>query len=431
MAGGEQQAARMRSEQPPTAGGAAPSGAPWAAANFSGSDLLERERRLGELRAASQALAPALAANESQLLDGFARDLQERLQALADPLLGAERLRDELAPLDADLGRYAAVLRARLDRIPLALGRGWLGGIAQSRRDAAMALLELLLEDEKRLAARVAVLLDLVMLLCSEERDGRRRVVRDPATLTPRLRSWAERSAAAATLDLSRAEQAFVQAARGCERGIPEAGVQAMEGYKAELGLAILAPSVLRAVVFYQATVWSRAAAAPDAAPVQAPAWPAALRPPDPSEIRWFTQAQPAPAAAAAAFPGARARPGERRPRLRAGALGLVALVLLSLAGAAWWRNAGDPVHLLSARELAGVSPKIASGYRDASGSGGLFVGTVKNEWSRLSSGERARDGRQIVARLARVGVREVLLFDESRRIALHHGVGLPLRIGP
>ena len=53
-----------------------------------------------------------------------------------------------------------------------------------------------------------------------------------------------------------------------------------------------------------------------------------------------------------------------------------------------------------------------------------FFVGTVSPGWKKLSTEEQRAEGGEIAARLGYQGVREVMLYDESRKMRFHHAAG-------
>jgi len=271
---------------------------------------------------------------------------------------------------------------------------------------------------------------ELATLLATEDGDGHRRVVRDPVALTPRLRSLAERSGAAPRGDLERAEQALFEIAQRRERDGVEAVTRDLDTLKAGLGVSILASPVLRAVVFCDATVWRHDLEDQGGRRTPRPGTTTARSgESNPSAIRWATSLPMASVAGSSPRPEPSGPRPVRRTRTIARLVGVA--MLLGLAAHAFWSRPREDVHVFSVQELAALSPQIASGYRSGSGSGPLFVGTVKEGWAKRPYDERGEAARHMIDRLARSGVREVLLLDEARRIAVHHADGIPLRIGP
>lgn len=78
------------------------------------------------------------------------------------------------------------------------------------------------------------------------------------------------------------------------------------------------------------------------------------------------------------------------------------------------------PIHIFSSQELADVSPLMASGYRGASGGSPLFIGTVTAQWHILSVEEQRAQGAELAKKLGYEGVREVILYDDQRKLQFH-----------
>jgi hypothetical protein len=286
--------------------------------------------------------------------------------------------------------------------------------------------------------------------------------VLDPADLTPKVRSLGEHAAATSDLDLAGIEAEFVEAAKNCIGNFSEAVFDTVGARKAEIGIALLAPGVLRAAMYFNAVAWSEAFLGEnvesiecasgdevrDVQPLAPPAnefasddsvggpataelsqvAPRAAEPvADVSEVQWRIEPQPA----VHLTPRSDREPSSRRPAIRraAAVVGLVALVLA--AAQLGWFEARGSVRILSDVDLRAISSQLDSGYRGGFGTGSLFVGTVGTAWQNLSRAERERSAEQIVTRLEGAGLREILVYDERRRIALHFAEGLPLRIGP
>jgi hypothetical protein len=253
----------MSSERDPAAEMASP-------AMPSQKDVAERQRRFDALRAAQSALPPSDASREATA--EAMRGISLWLEKLTEHVRSAEaghvgpneiarevaRLLDALALLDADLNGYAALLRRLLDETPAESLRACLSAIAPQERSRVIALLDLVLEDEANLHARREILEQLATRLSTEDdRQGRRRVVADPAIAAPRLLAVLQ-PLVAVSGDSDAIERAFVDAAGRCAEGDLEPIAREMAARKAELGLALFIPSILRAVVFYNTAVWNR-----------------------------------------------------------------------------------------------------------------------------------------------------------------------------
>jgi hypothetical protein len=78
------------------------------------------------------------------------------------------------------------------------------------------------------------------------------------------------------------------------------------------------------------------------------------------------------------------------------------------------------PIHIFSSQELAEISPLMASGYRGASGASPLFIGTVNAQWQSLEVEEQRAQGAELAKQLGYAGVREVILYDNQRKLQFH-----------
>jgi hypothetical protein len=420
-------------------------------------EVRERERRFAELRAAWSAMEEYASEEAADRAPRLARELLDDLSRMEDHAESAEAglhgpqgrdyeaaiLRSELDRLDGDLDRYAELLRTCLDPVWPALRATLPRLLETDHRDELTALVDLALEDEAHLDDRVPMICFLTSLLSTEEHEGHRRVARDPAALTPSLRAVSERIGSEKEEDSSEIEQEFVDAAARCDPdAMPELD-RAMETRKRELGRRLLAAPILRAVVFYEAAAWNathatvEAPAPPDGAGPVVEAAPAAVAPvapqaeaapvpgaaPDVSRIHWASEGAPPPT---------RRVPGQanaRRSRLRAAARVGGAAAALGLAAYVWVAGPRTTVRVLSRNELRGVSAQLDSGYRDHSGAGPLFIGSVGPRWKGLTSRQREDSAQQIVSSLGAEGVREILLYDKDMRLVVHQAKGLPLRV--
>lgn len=426
-------------------------------------DVAERQRRFDALRAAQSALPPSNASRDvtAEAMRGISLWLEKLtehvrsaeagnvgLNAIAREMAG---LRDALALLDADLNGYAALLRRLLDEIPAEPLRACLFEIAPHERSRVVALLDLVLEDEANLHARCEILEQLATWLSTDERQGRRRVVVDPAIAAPRLLAVSQ-PLAAASGDTDGIERVFVDAAGRCEEGDLGAIARAMTARKAELGLAIFAPSILRAVVFYNTAVWNRERGQSAEDPIAQPGAdivgkPEADRadraagreaaigadvaetPPTPRAAESPGESERAIRALLAKAPLATLVRATARPSTRSG-VRLASLVMIAIGTALLWLGGlHGSVQLLSPDQLRSLSPQLASAYRDGSGFGPLFIGTVVPGWRRLSLSDRERSAQKLASELSRDGVREMLLYDADHRITVHYAEGLPIHV--
>jgi len=149
------------------------------------------------------------------------------------------------------------------------------------------------------------------------------------------------------------------------------------------------------------------------------------------SGFRRETAPAPTPAAraragarTAAARPQARVRQDEAVTRARGRERGKAAVGVLLLAvalGIYLFPNSDSNVVVFSARELANVSPWLETGYRNRHGIGPLFIGTLKEDWVDEPDRVRASTGREIGEALSDIGVKQVMLFDQLRRLQVHY----------
>ncbi len=72
-----------------------------------------------------------------------------------------------------------------------------------------------------------------------------------------------------------------------------------------------------------------------------------------------------------------------------------------------------------SRAELDRVSDHLVSGGRNQQGSGSTFVGTIADEWSELAASQREGAARQLVDRLRAQGIRDVMIYDDDRRLKI------------
>ncbi len=410
-------------------------------------------RRIGEINAALVVLGDHVRSAQAAGPSDDAARLRE-----------AQSLRDALRDIDGRLARETAGLLDTLDHCASAeRHQDWLAlPIGQAARDGVTMLLDLVLEDEAGLASRLSILEDLILLLATDEQQGSRRVVRDPTTLTARLRAVCDRTTASAGSDPAATEAILIAAARRCEDEPAESIAREVEGYRQALGRGLLVPRILRALIFFDAALWSRLTANRKAAPVRAAdTADAPLHSPEPVPP---SEVVPAPQAAAVVpVPGVAARnaddgrlspqepetirwrlderptvlppppPRRRLPRLRTLRRLAAAVVITSSAGFSLmsWTGAAATIRSVPRSQLQAVSAGLDSGYRGQRGTGPLFIGTVTTDWELLSPKQREHRAWRIIDQLTATGVREILLYGAEHRLALHYADGLPVRITP
>jgi hypothetical protein len=445
----------------------------------SSDEIVERSERLADYEVAWRALAPLIRTTDAHAGRVVARELSDRIEALADQIRSArfwpeeashvaadsDTLRFEIDRLDRDLDGYAMrlcdhVATASPDRL-----HGYYCREDPSVRAGVAALVDFVLDDDPTLEACGTVFEILVTLLSTGNQGGRRCIVRDPATLTKRLSDFSNLIAETSVADDSGIEQEFLDAARACESGCSDEFLRQMRDRKRELGRGILAPQVLRSVVFFNTASWIGASdidapgadgterlesrgesyeAHAHAVATEHPASAVGGPSRDPSTSA-AQRLEPVPDAAVASGvqwkldpmppsqgPATRVDPGRSTSQLSRSIAVLTAVgAILVLGTQTWWSDVEGTVQHLSDAELQSISPQIASGYRSERGAGSLFIGTVGTAWGHLEPAERSRSVDEILSGLDESGLREILLYDDSRRIALHFAEGLPLRVGP
>jgi hypothetical protein len=251
--------------------------------------------------------------------------------------------------------------------------------------------------------------------------------------VAPRLRSLAGDPAGC---DVDAIERDFLEAAARCVEGDLEQNVREMTVRKTALGTSLLDPSILQAAIFYDIAVRNASRERDEAPRGGSPRDPeeiSASPPPGerPLECPGTAAPLPPPPPVATAAP-ATAVPAPRPPRSRPPLAVLTAVLGMATAAAfATWGASGRSVRHLAEAELDALSPHLEFAYRNGSGSGPLFVGTLAEAWEGLTAAEREQSARHLSVVLRRGGVREMILYDAARRIAVHAADPLPLRIAP
>jgi hypothetical protein len=105
-------------------------------------------------------------------------------------------------------------------------------------------------------------------------------------------------------------------------------------------------------------------------------------------------------------------------------AVGLVALVLVQTLG-------DSEFDRLSGAELDRMSPYLAQGKRSAEGRGRAFVGTIEARWADLPVPDRESAAAELVDALRAEGVREIMIYDDERRLRIQALGESPARVLP
>lgn len=229
-------------------------------------EVVERVRSFAALRGAQRALEPSACAPGQLPAPDRWREIRERLAALSKGLARGDAdtghsLRAELAGIDERLATLKDELVAALDAVPLSQLRATLPTTFLEYEDEVVALLDLCVDTERGRAERVRITEYLVTLIASEQCAGVRRMVRDPVHISGALNRYAGLMAAAlgAETRSASAAEAFDDAARRLQEASNVSPVlDEVRALKQELGEAIFAPGILRAVVDYNLSVWNR-----------------------------------------------------------------------------------------------------------------------------------------------------------------------------
>ncbi len=241
----------------------APDSTPPTAAKL---EVLERVRSFAALRGAQRALEPSACAPGALPAAERWRDIRERLGALSKRVArgGAAavgELRPELAKIDEQLAGLRRGLLGALDGIALPQLRATLPLTFREYSDEVVALLDLCVSTESGRADRVRITEYLTTMIASEQCAGVRRMVRDPVHISAALSRYSNSLGEALDPDTdpARVAERFDDAARRLQEASNVRPVlDEVRALKEELGEAIFAPQILRAVVDYNLEVWNR-----------------------------------------------------------------------------------------------------------------------------------------------------------------------------
>ena len=241
----------------------APDSTPPTAAKL---EVLERVRSFAALRGAQSALEPSACAPGALPAAERWRDIRERLGALSKRVArggaaAAGELRPELAEIDERLAGLRRGLLGALDGIALPQLRAPLPLTFREYSDEVVALLDPCVSTESGRADRVRITEYLTTMIASEQCAGVRRMVRDPVHISAALSRYSNSLGEALDHDTdpARVAERFDDAARRLQEASNVRPVlDEVRALKEELGEAIFAPQILRAVVDYNLEVWNR-----------------------------------------------------------------------------------------------------------------------------------------------------------------------------
>jgi hypothetical protein len=231
--------------------------------------IRERVQRFASLRAAQRALNRSLHPSELALANQQGRQILIELQALSSRVEQAELLprsererssdRSELHRLDLLLHDISLRTRELLESLEISHLRSTAPLIAAQHPDEIRGLIDLLLEGDLEDDKTLRMLEYLITVSSSEQRDGRRVLIREPSEVSARLREIAARQLADGDTEYLVAEKTFDNT-MGVAHGDPDIGAtrDRIRRYKEGLGSRILHPRILAAAVAYNVSMWNQ-----------------------------------------------------------------------------------------------------------------------------------------------------------------------------
>lgn len=228
----------------------------------------ERISRFARIRAAHRALP--IGAGELDFVeerDRRADALRGVLRALAESADAATETPDCASPVepdcalafedvDAELDAMETDLRGRVDRTAFSELRASIPRVVDANRSEGLALLDCLVGDPSTPVDRLAKLEYLITILSTEDVDGARKIVHDPASLSEAVTRFT--SGVPTSEEAEAVSMEFYQAA-GTDRSSEDLGwLRMLRDRKRALGSSRFAPDVLRAVVTYNARAFNR-----------------------------------------------------------------------------------------------------------------------------------------------------------------------------
>ena len=234
-------------------------------------EIRKRVQRFASLRAAQRALNRSLHPSELALANRQGRQILIELQALSSRAEEAECSprserekasdRDDLRRMDLLLHDISLRTRELLESLEISHLRSTASLIAAQHPDEIRGLIDLLLEGDLEDDKNLRTIEYLITVLSSDERDGRRILVREPSEVSPQLREIARQQLADGDAEYLVAEKAFDNT-MSIARGDPDIGAtrDRIRRYKENLGSRVLHPRILKAAVSYNVSMWNRVA---------------------------------------------------------------------------------------------------------------------------------------------------------------------------
>jgi len=244
------------------------------------------------LQAAHRALAHSVHPSALAPVKGQSRALLIQLQALSSDQKAQAASRpshETLEQIRDGLKEQAERTLTVLKGIELAQLRASIPALAQQHPEEVCGLVDVLLTGDLEGDKTLRTLEYLITMLSTEEKGGRRVVVREPSQVTTRLHEVGSQRLKGQESESVAAERfiedAMLELLKDGELGEVRDRVR---GFKEELGSNVLQPQVLAVAIAYNAAMWNRVAAeidssrsveelltegllAPDAAAISAP----------------------------------------------------------------------------------------------------------------------------------------------------------------
>ena len=231
--------------------------------------LRKRMALFARLRSANRAL-PAAASDmaTAEEVERRAAALRERLAELAakeGPAKDlANLLNSAMGDLDSEISSMQIDLLGRFDGIPFVSLRASIPRSVETHRREVIALLEVLLGDDRDLLERLPRVEYLITMLSTEEVDGRRNIIHDPTKLTPKLENFAVDSLDSQEADAV-AMELYQSATLDSEAENFHEVLRSLRSRKQSIGIGCLCPAVLRAVITYNARMFNSVASLAEA----------------------------------------------------------------------------------------------------------------------------------------------------------------------
>jgi hypothetical protein len=224
-------------------------------------EVEDRARRFATLRAAQRALAPSVRSPDSlpplEPIRALRDQIRVLLEGAGDPPTVESRPeapgKTDLDGVDVALDGYAHQLRHVADHVAVAQFRASLPGLAQEQRGEVIALLDLLIEDDEGLDARLSIVDYLITLVWMGARQNDQwNLIADPSTVSEGTRTRAFTQPIGDPAVEAEIVGRFRSATERLTGGEDfEAVVLEMQGYKKEITAHFFAPEVLRCIVAY------------------------------------------------------------------------------------------------------------------------------------------------------------------------------------